>query len=141
MLRAGSIATTACLAACLAAPAAPAQDYPARPVRLIAAFPPGTGVDVAARIVAQKITESTGQTMVVENRPGAGGNIAAEIVAKSAADGYTLLFTNNAHTINPGLYRKLAYDPLRDFAPIGLAGTSAMLMVSHPSLPARTVKD
>lgn len=118
-----------------------AQPYPVKPIRLVAAFPAGTGVDVAARIVAHKIGESLGQQVLVDNRAGAGGNIAAELVAKAPRDGYTLLFTNNAHTINPNLYRKLPYHAITDFVPISLAGSSAMILVGHPSLPARTVKD
>lgn len=118
-----------------------AQNYPVKPVRIVASFPPGTGVDIAARIVALKLTESLGQQFVVDNRSGAGGNIAAEVVAKSPPDGYTLLFTNNAHTINPNLFRSLPYDSVRDFEPISLAGSSAMIMVAHPSLPANSVKE
>ncbi len=118
-----------------------AQSYPAKPIRLVAAFPAGTGVDVAARIVAHKIGESLRQQILVDNRAGAGGNIAAEMVAKAPPDGYTLLFTNNAHTINPNLYLKLPYNAITDFVPISLAGSSAMVLVGHPSLPARTVKD
>jgi len=125
--------------AAVAAPC-PAQGYPAKPVRIVAAFPAGTGVDVAARIVAARLSESLGQTFLVDNRAGAGGNIAAELVSKSPADGYTLLFTNNAHTINASVYRSVPYDPVRDFEAISLAGSSAMIMVAHPSLPARTVK-
>ena len=118
-----------------------AQTYPAKSVRIVASFPPGTGVDIAARIVALKLGESMYQQFVVDNRSGAGGNIAAEVVAKSVADGYTLLFTNNAHTINPNVYRSIPYDSIRDFDPITLAGSSAMIMVAHPSLPAATVKE
>ena len=118
-----------------------AQNYPVKPVRIVAAFPAGTGVDIAARIVALKLTEGYGQQFVVDNRAGAGGNIAAEIVAKAPADGYTLLFTNNAHTINPNVYRSIPYDSIRDFAPVSLAGSSAMIMVAHPLLPAATVKE
>ena len=116
--------------------AAAAQSYPDRPIRLVAAFPAGTGVDVAARILANELSVEFGQPVVVDNRPGAGGNLAAEIVAKSERDGYTLLFTNNAHTINGSLYRQLAYDPERDFIPVSLAGTSAMMLVANSDLPA-----
>jgi len=118
-----------------------AQGYPVKPVRIVAAFPAGTGVDIAARIIALKLTESLGQQFVVDNRPGAGGNIAAEIAAKAPPDGHTLLFTNNAYTINPNLYRSVPYDPRRDFEPISLAGTSAMIMVARTSLQADSVNE
>jgi tripartite-type tricarboxylate transporter receptor subunit TctC len=115
-----------------------AQSFPDRPIRLIAAYPAGTGVDVAARILANELSIDLGQPVIVENRAGAGGNVAAEFVAKSERDGYTLLFTNNAHTINASLYRQLSYDPDRDFLPISLAGSSAQLLVANPDLPAST---
>src|SRR5687768_3069290 len=115
-----------------------AQSYPDRPIRLVAAFPAGTGVDVAARILANELSIDLGQPVVVENRAGAGGNVAAEFVTKSERDGYTLLFTNNAHTINGSLYKQLSYDPERDFIPISLAGSSAQLLVASPDLPVST---
>src|SRR5262245_40574977 len=115
-----------------------ADRYPERPIRLVAAFPAGTGVDVAARIVADELSKEFGQPVVVDNRPGAGGNVAAEVVARSERDGYTLLFTNNAHTINGSLYKQLAYDPDRDFIPVSLAGTSAQMLVANVDLPAST---
>jgi tripartite-type tricarboxylate transporter receptor subunit TctC len=118
-----------------------AQAYPAKPVRLVAAFPAGTGVDVAARILALKLGERLAQPFLVDNRPGAGGNIAAEVVAKSPPDGYTLLFTNNALTINPNLYRTVPYDAVRSFDPISLAGTSAMIMVASMAVPANSVQE
>jgi tripartite-type tricarboxylate transporter receptor subunit TctC len=124
-----------------AAGAALAQPYPGRPVRIVASFPPGTGVDIAARIVAHKLAEALGQQFVVDNRAGAGGNIAAELVVKSPHDGYTLLFTNNAYTINPNLQRSVPYDPLKDFAPVSLAGLTAQVLVAHPSLPANTTQE
>lgn len=132
-----------CVLALTAWHAAPcsAQNYPVKPVRIVAAFPAGTGVDIAARIVALKYTEGFGQQFLVDNRAGAGGNIAAEVVAKAPPDGYTLLFTNNALTINPNVYRSVPYDSIKDFEPISLAGSSAMIMVAHPSLPASTVKE
>jgi tripartite-type tricarboxylate transporter receptor subunit TctC len=120
---------------------ATSQSFPDRPIRIIAAYPAGTGVDVAARILANELSASLGQPVVVENRAGAGGNVAAEFVAKSERDGYTLLFTNNAHTINPSLYRNLTYDAQRDFIPISLAGSSAQLLVAHPDLPASTTAE
>jgi tripartite-type tricarboxylate transporter receptor subunit TctC len=126
---------------CLAGSTAVAQEYPARPVRLIVPFPAGGGSDIIARVVAQKMTGSLGQTVVVENRAGASGNIAAEIVAKSAADGYTILFGNSALSISPAVFAKLNYDPVRDFTPISMASSYPFVLVSHPSLPVRSVKD
>lgn len=120
---------------------AAAQTYPNRPIRLVAAYPAGTGVDVAARILADALAAELGQPVVVENRAGAGGNVAAEFVAKSDPDGYTLLFTNNAHTINGSLYRSLSYDPARDFIPVSLAGTSAQMLVANVDLPASTTAE
>lgn len=118
-----------------------AQAFPDRPIRLVAAYPAGTGVDVAARILAAELSAELGQPVVVENRAGAGGNVAAEFVAKSDRDGYTLLFTNNAHTINGSLYRQLSYDPDRDFVPVSLAGSSAQILVASPDLPASTTAE
>jgi tripartite-type tricarboxylate transporter receptor subunit TctC len=117
-----------------------AQPYPSKPVRIVAGYPAGSGVDVAARIIGLKLTERLGQQFVVDNRGGAGGNIAAGFVAKAPADGYTLLFTNNALTVNPHLYSSVPYDLLRDFEPVTLGGTSAQIMVAHPSFPAGTIK-
>ena len=125
-----------------AAPAGLAQGYPAKPVRLVLPYPPGGGSDTIARPLAQKMSEGLGQQVVVENRGGANGNIAMEHVARAAPDGYTFLFGLNAQfAINPGLYRKIAYDPVRDFAPISLFGSGVYILVVHPSLPAKSVKE
>lgn len=122
--------------------AAVAQEtYPVKAVRIVAGFPAGTGVDFAARAVAEKLREALGQPFIVENRPGASANIATELVARAPADGYTLLFANNSLAINPALYPKLTYDSIRDFVPISLTGISPMVLVAHPSLPAATVMD
>src|SRR5258705_8527602 len=104
----------------LAAAPAMAQQYPVRAVRLIVASSPGAGVDIVARIMAQKVSTSLGQQVVVDNRAGAGANLGAEIAAKSPADGYTLLMGTPAHTINVSLYSGLSYDVVRDFAPVSL---------------------
>lgn len=117
-----------------------AQNYPAKPVRLVAPFPPGGATDTLARVVAQKLTEALGQNFVVDNRPGAGGNIGAEVVAKAPADGYTLLMGSTAHAINVSLYRKLPYNFERDFAPIAQVATVPNVLVVNPSVPARTMK-
>ncbi|NBR27031.1 MAG: tripartite tricarboxylate transporter substrate binding protein, partial [Betaproteobacteria bacterium] len=107
------------IAVALCAVAAHAQtNYPARPTRIVVGFAPGGGTDVMARFFAQKLSESFGQSFIVENRPGAGSNIGADYVAKSAADGYTLLMAIQSLTINVSLYNKLTYDAVKDFAPI-----------------------
>lgn len=118
-----------------------AQSYPAKPVRIVAPFPPGGATDTLARVVAQKLTEALGQNFVVDNRPGAGGNIGAEVVAKAPADGYTLLMGSTANAINMSLYKKLPYDLGRDFAPITQVATVPNVLVVSPSVPARTMKE
>jgi tripartite-type tricarboxylate transporter receptor subunit TctC len=118
-----------------------AQDYPTRPIRIVVPFPPGAGTDIVGRAVAQSLSESWKQSMVVDNRPGAGGTIAGEMVAKGNADGYTLLLGNvSTLAIAKALNPRLAYDPLRDFAPITLITTSENVLVLHPSVPATSVK-
>jgi len=119
-----------------------AADYPAKPVALVLAFPPGGPADVLGRIVGKKVGELFGQTFVIDNRPGAGGNIGAEFVAKAAPDGYTLLLGDQSTlAANASLYKKLNYDSSRDFAPITLIGTQANILVINPSVPARTVSE
>jgi len=124
-------------------PASAAEDaYPARPVRIVAPFPPGSGVDIIARIIGQALTEAWKQSFIVENRSGAGGTIGSDIVAKAPPDGYTLLLGNvSTLTIAPNLYRKLPYDPVRDFAPITVITVMNSVLVVHPSLPARSLKE
>jgi tripartite-type tricarboxylate transporter receptor subunit TctC len=128
------------LAAATASPAA-AQSYPSRPVRVIVGFTPGGGVDINARLMSAKLSELLGQQFVVENKPGAGTNIANESVAKSAPDGYTLLFTSPAVAINMSLYTHPPYDALRDFAGVSIFSESTNLLVVPDSLPARSVKE
>jgi tripartite-type tricarboxylate transporter receptor subunit TctC len=118
-----------------------AQSYPNRPVRVVVGFTPGGGVDINARLLAAKLSELLGQQFVVENKPGAGTNIANESVAKSAADGYTLLFTSPAVAINMSLYRNPPYDALRDFAGVSVFSESTNLLVVPAALPAKSVKD
>jgi len=129
-------------AAALCATATAAQQYPSRPVRILVPQATGGGVDIMARAVAQKLAESWGQPVVVENRPGANGIIGIEPVVKSKPDGYTLsaAFTS-VLTINPHVYKSLPYQPLRDLAPVTQTVTNTMVLVVHPSLPARTVKE
>ena len=133
---------SAVIATCaIGAGSATAQTYPARPIRWVAPFPPGGTTDIVARIVAEKLTEVFGQQVTLDNRPGAGGNIAAEIVVKAPADGYTLLTGFPGLAINPSLYAKMNYDPLKDLAPVILISAAPLLMVVHPALPATTVRD
>ena len=120
-------------------PAAHAQSWPARTVRIIAPSSPGSGVDIVSRLVAQKLSANLGQQVVVDNRAGAGGNLGAEIAAKAAADGHTLFMATPSFAINPALYGSLNYDAVRDFAPISLVMTGQYMLMAHPSLPAKTV--
>jgi tripartite-type tricarboxylate transporter receptor subunit TctC len=126
---------------CFAVSAAYAQTYPIKPLRMVVPFAPGGGTDVIARYVAAGMTESMKRQVVVDNRAGANGIIGTEIVARAPADGYTLLFVSSPHSVNATLYPKLPYDTLRDFAPISMVATSPYVLVVHPSLPARNVKE
>jgi tripartite-type tricarboxylate transporter receptor subunit TctC len=125
----------------IAAPA-PAQSYPHKPVRLVVPFSPGASTDIAARVVAHRLSESFGQQFIVENRAGgAGGTVGAASVARSAADGYTLMMANSSVlNVAPHVYKKLPYDALRDFAPIALVAWVPLMLTVHPSLPAADVK-
>ena len=127
----------AALAACVCA----AQTYPVKPVRILVGFSAGGGTDVTARMVAQKLSEFLGGPVVVENRPGSGGMIATEAVAKSAADGYTLLMIAAADVVQPALRAKLSYDLERDFAPVSNVVVVPFALVSHPSVPAKNVRE
>jgi tripartite-type tricarboxylate transporter receptor subunit TctC len=118
-----------------------AEPYPSRPIRLVAPFAPGGGVDVAARFIAQRFHESFGQTAVVDNRPGAGSTIGTDLVAKAPPDGYTLLVTHNAIAINQALYPKLPYDTARDFAQVAFVGVTTFTLVVTPGLPVKSVKE
>src|SRR5512140_1202101 len=121
---------------------AQAQSYPSKPIRLVCPFPPGGAVDIASRAVAHELTQILGQPVTVDNRPGAGGNIGAEITAKSAPDGYTLLMTTSGIMgINPALYSKLPFDPIKDFAPISMLVSLNNVLVLHPSVPAKSVQE
>jgi tripartite-type tricarboxylate transporter receptor subunit TctC len=126
----------------LACSALQAQSYPAKPIRLIVPYPPGGGTDFFARTVSAKLSDNLGQQVVVENRPGAATIIGAEAVAKSAPDGYTILLGDTAtFAVNPALYKKLPYDPLKSFEPISLTGRFALLLVVHPSVQANSVAE
>src|SRR5262249_54436696 len=118
-----------------------AQAYPSRPVRLIAGFAPGGGVDIVARLIGQWLSERLGQQFIIENRPGAGTNIATEAVVQASADGYTLLLVNPANAINATLYEKLNFNFIRDVAPVAGIMVVPNVMVVHPSVPAKTVPE
>ena len=135
-----------CLAALVVMPlvsaTVAAQGYPNKPVRMVVGFPPGGGTDIVARVISQKLSEWWGQAVAVENRPGATGTIGADVVAKSAPDGYTLLMGHvNSHGIAPNLFKKMPYDPIRDFAAVAYVGYVPNVLALHPSVPARSVKE
>lgn len=117
------------------------QEYPVKPVRLVIPFPPGGGSDTIARVLAQRLAGALGQPVVVDNRAGASGNIAGELVAKSAPDGYTLLFGNSSLAISPAVFEKLPYDPVRDLMPISMVSSYPFVLVVHPSLPVKSVRE
>ncbi len=117
------------------------QQFPTRPIRFISPYPPGGGNDTLSRILADKLSDSLGQRIIVDNRPGANTIVGSEITAKSAPDGHTLILLPTSFVTNPSFYRKLPYDTERDFAPVALIALSPQMLVSHPSVPANTVKD
>jgi tripartite-type tricarboxylate transporter receptor subunit TctC len=125
----------------LAAQLAIAQDYPARPVRIIVPVAAGGATDILTRALGQRLTAMWGQPVVVDNRPGGGSNIGFEVAAKAPPDGYTLLMAQPAFTVNVSLYTKLNYSPLRDFSPVTLTGTSTNVLVVNPGVPARSLKE
>ena len=119
-----------------------AAPYPVKPVRILVGYAPGGATDIIGRLIAQKLSEASGQSFLVENRPGASATIATELVARAAPDGYTLLIAaTTSHSILPSLMAKLPYDPLRDFAPVSALAISPLLLALHPSLPIRSVTD
>jgi tripartite-type tricarboxylate transporter receptor subunit TctC len=141
-----SVRARAFVAACAAALAlgagvAAAQDYPARPIRMIVPYPPAGGTDIVARVISEPLGRELGQPIVIENRGGAAGNVGTDAAAKAAPDGYTVLFTLSSHTINPKLYDKLPFDVEKDFAPIGLAASIPQILVANPSLPVHNVQE
>ena len=130
------------IAGAVAVSAALAQAFPAKPIRLVVPFPPGGPTDTFSRATAAELSRSLGQQVIVENRPGAGTTIGADLVAKSAPDGHTLFFTDlSTHTITTSLYTKLPYHPLRDFAPVAAVNSSPLILITHPSVGARTVRE
>lgn len=135
-------AAAAVTAIVFVSPAALAQPYPAKPIRMIVGFPPGGGTDVVARVIGQKLGEWYGQTVVVENRAGATGTIGADVLAKSPPDGYSLMMGHaNSHAIAPNLMSKLPYDPIKDFAPVAYVGYVPNVLSLHPSVPAKNMKE
>jgi len=118
-----------------------AKDYPNKPIRFIVPYPPAGGTDIVARIIGDPLAAVLGQPIVIENRGGAGGNVGTDVAAKSAPDGYTVLFTLSSHTINPKLYEKLPFDVERDFVPISLAALVPQILVANPSMPANNITE
>ena len=129
------------LALMLAPAIAVAQTYPSKPVRIVVPFAPGGGTDILTRVISPRLADALGQQIVVDNRAGAGSTIGSEFVAKSAPDGYTLLMVDTSFTTNPSLYQKLPYDSARDFAPVSLMASAPVILIVHPSVPVRTVKE
>lgn len=140
--RRAGLLTAAAFAFTALAGGASAQTYPDRPITLVVPFAAGGSTDLVARLLAQKLTEQMGQSVVVENRAGAGGNIGAAAVAKGTPDGYTLLYgTISTHTLNPLMAKKSAYDPVKDFEPVALVGNIPNVLVVNPSVPAKNVQE
>ena len=129
------------LAVAVAAPAARAQEYPTKPIRIIVSYAPGGGTDVIARVLARKLNEAWGQAVIVENRPGAGGNIGTEAVAKAAPDGYTLSLVPSSHAIAPLFYAKLPFDVFKDFTFITLVASGPNIVVVNPSVPVKSIAE
>ncbi len=120
---------------------AQAQTWPAKPIRMILAFPPGGPTDIVSRVLAQKLGEQLGQQVLVDNKPGAGGNIGAELASKAPNDGYTIFYNTSAIVINPALYGRASYDTLKDFVPVVLTAAIPMVLVLNPAVPAKNMKE
>ncbi|MDP2238762.1 MAG: tripartite tricarboxylate transporter substrate binding protein [Burkholderiales bacterium] len=129
------------LSACLWAPAVLAQAYPSKTIRMILPFPPGGPTDIVGRLVAQKLSEQIGQSVVADSRPGASGNLGLELASKAPPDGYTIALSSPVISLSPLLYSRLNYDPHKDLAPIALVGEVRNVLVVHPSVPAKSLKD
>ena len=137
----GTGAASVLLALSIAGAAAAQSNYPDKPIRFIVPYPPAGATDITARIVGRTMAQNIGQQVLIDNRGGAAGNIGTDLAAKSAPDGYTVLYTLSSHTINPALYAKLPFDVDKDFAPITLVATIPQILVAHPSLPVGSVKE
>ena len=140
MKSAAYAASLVCLTCAVASPFAAAQAYPNRAIRFVLPFPPGGGTDTMGRAIGTPLGEALGQQVIVDNRGGAGGNIGAEIAAKSPPDGYTLFMMTGTHTVNATLYKNLGYNLVKDFAPVTHLGGTAYVVVAHPSIPVKSVK-
>jgi tripartite-type tricarboxylate transporter receptor subunit TctC len=136
-----NLRTLVCIAALVVAAPALAQQYPSKPVRLIVPFAAGGPTDVIARVVAQKLSEAWGQQVVTENIPGAGGNTGVAMAARAAADGYTMLVVSTGFMVNPSMYSKIPYDPVKDFSPVTLVAASPNVISVHPTFPGKTLKE
>jgi tripartite-type tricarboxylate transporter receptor subunit TctC len=132
----------AAVAACSLLPGAVfAQTYPSKPIRLILPFPPGGPTDIVGRLTGQKLSEQVGQSVIADSRPGASGNIGLELASKSPPDGYTIVLSSPVISLSPHLYTRLNYDPMKDLAPIALIGALRNVLVVHPSVPAKNIKE
>ncbi|MGL6109147.1 MAG: tripartite tricarboxylate transporter substrate-binding protein, partial [Rubrivivax sp.] len=118
-----------------------AQGYPDHALRFVVPYPPGGGTDVIARIVQGKLQAALGQSIVIDNKGGAGGSLGTDIVAKAPADGYTVLFTLNSHTVNPAIYARLSFDTVKDFEPVGTVASLPQILVANPQFPANSVAE
>ncbi len=139
--RIGAALAAASIAIAPGALLAQSDAYPSKPVRFILPFPPGGGTDILGRLISEQLATRLGQPVVIENRGGAGGNVGAEAAARSAPDGYTIVLVAPSLAISPSLYKKLAYDPVKDFAPVSLVATVPNVMVTNPSIPAKTLAE
>ena len=135
-----AVRALASVVACLGCFGAAAQTFPVKPMRIISPYPPGGGNDTLARTIAPKLSENLRQQVLVDNRPGGNTIIGSETLVRSAPDGYTMILLPNVHAINPSLYPKLPYDPVKDFAPISTVGASPLVLALHPSVPAKDVR-
>ncbi len=131
----------AAVAAAALAPSVQAQEYPSRPIRLIVPFAAGGPTDTISRVIAQKLIEGMGQNVVVDNRAGAGGNIGMGLAASSPADGHTMIVVSSSFVVNPGLYKKIPYDPYKSFAPVSNVAASPNVFTVHPTIPAKSMKE
>lgn len=141
-LHAAAVGAAALGAALLLPLAAQAQaSYPDKPIKFVVPYPPGGGTDVVARIVQMRLQAALGQNVLIDNKGGAGGSLGTDVVAKSAPDGYTVLFTLSSHTINPAIFPKLPFDTIKDFEPVGLVASLPQILVANTAVPVRTVAD
>lgn len=136
-----ALACVMILSSMAAGPALAQDGYPDKPIKLVLAFPPGGPTDLVARVLAQKLSEQMGQSVIVDNKPGANGNIGADFVAKAPADGYTVFYNTSAVALSPALYKKLNYDVRTDFAPVALTAVIPLVLAVHPSVPVNTVQE